>query len=258
MFTSIRIGGGVTVILLENDPSSTGLIVATIILLGVGIIPLMLVTIGLLRIVLAEDFEDKRIFHIITYAIRTLFFVGIVLIIAGGSLGGKYKDPSDVSIGLKLVKAGYILLAVILAILIAFQSYLWGHKRGLSGTSLTILKGTSAAIPFLIVRIAYAFLSVFDTNPKWNDLSGSIAAFFCMALLMELFVVAIYITVGLSIPQIRYNKREWEDARRRRFGRVEAGAGSAVEADRVEDHQPERGGIMGVKDKALKAWKERD
>jgi hypothetical protein len=50
LFCLVRIAGGVVTILLENDPSSVGLIMADVILLGVGVIPLMASTIGLIRI----------------------------------------------------------------------------------------------------------------------------------------------------------------------------------------------------------------
>ena len=50
-FSLIRFAGGIVVILLQNDPSSVGLIIATVILLGVGVVPLIVSTIGFLRII---------------------------------------------------------------------------------------------------------------------------------------------------------------------------------------------------------------
>lgn len=47
---TVRLAGGIVVILLENNPSSTGLIIATYILLGVGVIPLIISSLGLVRI----------------------------------------------------------------------------------------------------------------------------------------------------------------------------------------------------------------
>ena len=61
-------------------------------------------------------------------------------------------------------------------------------------------------MPFLVVRIAYAFLSVFDTDglqSKWDDLYGSVAAFVIMALIMEYIVVVIYLSVGIRIPPVK-------------------------------------------------------
>lgn len=64
-------------------------------------------------------------------------------------------------------------------------------------------------MPFLAVRIIYAFLSVFDAedlNSNWNDLHGSVAAFVIMALIMEYVVVIIYLGIGIRIPPVRGNK----------------------------------------------------
>jgi hypothetical protein len=50
------------------------------------------------------------------------------------------------------------------------------------------------------VRLTYAFLSVFrSSEPKWNSLSGSIASFVTMALLMEYIVVCIYLYTGFVV-----------------------------------------------------------
>ncbi|KAL1850068.1 hypothetical protein Plec18170_007165 [Paecilomyces lecythidis] len=135
-----------------------------------------------------------------------MFVAAIALLVAGSCLVGNYKSPSSVSHGLSLVKAGNIVLISILAALIVLQIYTWQQKKGVSRASMTIVKKTASAMPFLIVRIAYALLSVFSSNEKWNNLTGSIAAFVCMELLMEYVVVGIYIAVGMAIPPVGKNK----------------------------------------------------
>jgi hypothetical protein len=56
-------------------------------------------------------------------------------------------------------------------------------------------------MPFLIVHNVYSLISAFSNVPgsQWNPLYGSAAVLACMALLMEYFVVAIYIYIGLNI-----------------------------------------------------------
>lgn len=55
--------------------------------------------------------------------------------------------------------------------------------------------------PFIVVRINYLFLSVLHTSDlRWNALLGPIAPFLVMGLLMEYFVVCIYLSTGLMIP----------------------------------------------------------
>lgn len=56
-------------------------------------------------------------------------------------------------------------------------------------------------MPFFVIRLIYALLSVFSTSShKWSPLTGSIALFVVLALLMEYIVVYIYIFTGFSIP----------------------------------------------------------
>lgn len=57
-------------------------------------------------------------------AMRILFLLGIVLIIAGGVLEGQ-DQSSDVSTGLKLVKAGYIVILAFVLSLFLLLTFLW-------------------------------------------------------------------------------------------------------------------------------------
>jgi len=45
----VRLAGGITVIVLAQDPTSVGLIIAATILLGVGVPPLLIATMNLVR-----------------------------------------------------------------------------------------------------------------------------------------------------------------------------------------------------------------
>jgi hypothetical protein len=65
--------------------------------------------------------------------------------------------------------------------------------------SSKVLRGTSLAMPFSIVRLTYAFLSVYCSSETWNSLTGPVTAFILMGLLMEYCVVLIYLYTGFSI-----------------------------------------------------------
>ena len=56
-------------------------------------------------------------------------------------------------------------------------------------------------MPFLAVRNVYAIISAFGHGPnnRWDSVNGSAAIFACMVLLMEYFVVLIYLVVGLKV-----------------------------------------------------------
>jgi len=139
---------------------------------------------------------------------RLLFLAGLALLIAGSVLIGNYKNTDDVKTGLKLAKAGYIVIAVIIAIVFAFDVFFWSRSKSLSHTSRRVLIATTISIPFLIVRITYACLGVFQTGAKatrWSPLYGSIAALVVMHSMMEYIVVVIYISVGVLVAPIGKN-----------------------------------------------------
>lgn len=68
-------------------------------------------------------------------------------------------------------------------------------------------------MPFIIVRIAYMFLSVYHTSDeRWNILEGAIGPFVVMVLVMEYVVVGIYIATGFAIPVIGKTVERIEDS----------------------------------------------
>lgn len=148
------------------------------------------------------DFYTDTHLKRLIIVMRVIFFVGIVLLIAGSVLIGEYTIPSDVSTGAKLVKAGYIILAAILGWIAAIDLIFWWRYGELSDSSRKVALATTASIPFLAVRIVYACLSIFTGNPKWSPLTGSVVAFVVMHSVMEYVVACMYIAVGFILPSI--------------------------------------------------------
>jgi hypothetical protein len=164
----------------------------------------------------------------ISIAFRVVFIHDIGLLATGASLT---PNPAPYTTGQAFLKAGYVLLGCIVVFLIAFLAYLWslrdrverGYMRvcpcpiGSDSSAFVITKetyildikyliGATMALPFLVVRIVYAFLSIFDNDgrrpfyeSKWSYLAGSLAAYILMGLVMEYVVVCIYIFIGMMI-----------------------------------------------------------
>ncbi|KAJ5383761.1 hypothetical protein N7517_001672 [Penicillium concentricum] len=201
-FSLVRITAGILVIIAQNS-SSTGVMIASVIFLNAGMFPLIAATLGFIRIIVALEREMSRQIRQCLVVSRILFIVGIGLTVAGGALEGSDTN-SDVLIGIKLVKSGYIIVVVFVGCLLAMQVYFWTNRSSLSVTSRTILNATALATPFIAVRIVYLFLSVFEpTDLRWNDLSGPVTPFLTMGLLMEYSVVSIYLITGFMIPSWR-------------------------------------------------------
>jgi hypothetical protein len=88
-----------------------------------------------------------------------------------------------------------------------------------------VLKGMGLAVPFIVVRIAWLFLSIYHPDDKrWSNLSGDIGAFVVMAALMEYIVVCIYIGTGFMIPATKGVTRTGDQELEQN---VPAGEGSA-------------------------------
>lgn len=77
------------------------------------------------------------------------------------------------------------------------------------------------ALPFIVVRITYLFLSVVHPlDLRWNDLAGPIAPYLLMGLIMEYAVVCIYLATGFIIPRQRgKNNIEQKDTHVHEHGR---------------------------------------
>ncbi|CAG8273190.1 unnamed protein product [Penicillium salamii] len=201
-FSLVRITAGVLVIIAEKS-SSTGVMIAAVIFLNAGMIPLIAATLGFLRIIMALEQNTNRHIRQCLVLSRILFVVGIGLTVAGGALEGS-DTVSDALTGLKLVKTGYIIVVVFVGCLLAVQVYFWTQRSYLSATSKTVHNATALATPFIIVRISYLFLSVYQPSDlRWNDLNGPIAPFITMGLFMEYTVVCIYLVTGFVIASWR-------------------------------------------------------
>ncbi|KAF2672372.1 hypothetical protein BT63DRAFT_438181 [Microthyrium microscopicum] len=222
-FSIVRFTGGILLIEYVNHDSEAGWIIVASIFQGAGVVPLILVLVGLLRLIQALDFPKSSTMKMTIIGLRVLFFVGIILLVAGSVLLGHYQNPTDTQLGHKLAKAGYIVILLILAGEMLFASWMWLNSSQLRLDSKKLLKAMSISFPFLTVRLAYALLSVFDTNPKWSPLSGDIAPLVCMHSLMEYIVVLICVTTGYLIKPVRSNAED--DASHR------SGAGKTYRAE---------------------------
>jgi hypothetical protein len=65
---------------------------------------------------------------------KVTIVAGIPFLIVGGALVGNYESESGMATGAKLVQAGYIIFAAILAFIIASQAYVWRSKSKLTGS----------------------------------------------------------------------------------------------------------------------------
>jgi hypothetical protein len=87
---------------------------------------------------LAVDFETKRLFYYVIMMTKTTAVASIPVLIAGGALVGDFESENATIIGAKVVQAGYIVFAAILAIIIVLETYLWRSKSMLTARSMVV------------------------------------------------------------------------------------------------------------------------
>ncbi|KAF1736021.1 hypothetical protein CRV24_004955 [Beauveria bassiana] len=211
-FSLFRLAGGIVTIIAEKQPGNTGLWIAALILLNVGVVPLIVANLGLTRLIIQDNHASKPTYTHLAKALRLLFLLAILLL-AGGS--GTASVNAHLSRALTL--AGYVVFALELLLLTAtqlwwfFYFYSPPRHRGTAPAALLpssrrVLVATLAAFPLLAVRTAYGLLEVArqdEPGSAWNPLTGSALAFALMALLPEYVVLAGWVFVGYAIPARR-------------------------------------------------------
>ena len=127
--------------------------------------------------------------------------VGLILAIIGG-IDEASSNPSKMSTGLDLVRAGVIIFLVIFIILAIITLATFLRLRSVSAGDERILYALALSIPFILVRLIYSIIVDFAGNPQFNLITGDVVIQGCMASLMEYIVVILYLIAGLVAPHI--------------------------------------------------------
>ncbi|KAK5996843.1 hypothetical protein PT974_02188 [Cladobotryum mycophilum] len=204
-FSLMRLAGGPVIIALESNRGSLGLYIAAVILLNVGAIPLIIGTLGFIRIILMDNYSSNPRANKMASLIRAGTLVAICLLAAGGGVSSIGTESSQ-NLSRSLTLAGYIVLAAVLAILIGMALFFWRKRWTLLPSSQVILRGPLLASPFLIIRTIYGILEAAlqnDVHSNFNPVLGNAVAFALMALLPEYITLLIYLYSGFSVAPDR-------------------------------------------------------
>lgn len=125
----IRLAGGIVTIVFEKKPS-IGLFIAALVLLNVGAIPLLVATLGQIRIILIDNYSHNPHSTTIAQGIRLASVVAVALLVAGGAIVSDNEHTGRI---LSLV--GYIVFAVVLATLIAMELWFFRKQSELTASS---------------------------------------------------------------------------------------------------------------------------
>ncbi|MCJ1392954.1 hypothetical protein MMC18_005826 [Xylographa bjoerkii] len=128
--------------------------------------------------------------------------IAVILAIVGGIDESDNSDPSKVSSGITLVKAGVIIFMVTFLVFAIITLATFSRLRCILAGEERALYALALSIPFIFVRLIYSIIVDFADNPQFNLITGNVVIQGCMASLMEFIVVILYLCAGLVLPTI--------------------------------------------------------
>ncbi|KAL9564518.1 hypothetical protein ACKAV7_010970 [Fusarium commune] len=194
-FSLARLAGGILTILRQSDPTSIGLIIATTVLLNVGLIPLMISMVGFIRLIMKSSLDENKRAFLLLKIIRLAFIAAIALLCVAGAFSG-----SSIHISRHLTQAGYVTLAAVILLMTVELLHLYTQKHRIAPEKHIFIQLTLASIPTLVLRTVYGLLCAFtvdNVTTIWNSLVGSAVAFALMCLLAEYITLLIFLYLGI-------------------------------------------------------------
>ena len=119
-----------------------------------------------------------------------------------GIYGGT-KLISDESEAVTFLKAAAILFLLTLVLIVAVAGATWPFLPRMFEGETKVYLAVLAAIPFLAVRMIYSILADFENNSTFGILNGNAYVQLGMAIIEEMIVTIIFITVGILAPKMR-------------------------------------------------------
>ncbi|KAI0757365.1 hypothetical protein C8Q80DRAFT_1225239 [Daedaleopsis nitida] len=227
----VRIAGGITHILSENNPTNTTERVVYSIMESSGLSPLLLATLGFLGTVSQHSIDDTPVMTRGTRLVSLVGLVALILSIVGGVNLSSVKSQADLDHATLFRRVGASLFVVFYAGAVLLTCFCWSKSNIILKYRRQLLMGITATLPFLAVRVAYSVLSAVAPYPytfvdgqqvpvalddsalaKFSLTSSSWGIYLAMSVLMEYIAVVIYVVVGVITP---LSKDELE-----RYGRM--------------------------------------
>lgn len=205
VFSLARIIGASLQLATIADPTNLSLHIGAATLQNVGLTPLIMVQVSLVGRALgsirktAVPFVTEQRLRVV----QLVALVGMILSAVGGSDSsqsyastGVYTVSGTSQAGIGLVIAAYVLLVFSTLLVVSQLSQVeMGEKR------LVLAVGLS--LPFILVRLIYSAISVFAHNPAFNQLTGDINVQLGMAVIMEMIVVIIVESIGMTLQRMQ-------------------------------------------------------
>ncbi|MCJ1400452.1 hypothetical protein MMC11_003657 [Xylographa trunciseda] len=201
-FTCLRIISSACQLIDDSNPSKE-VKTAYIITSSIGISPLTLLSLGLLSRV--NDNTVPRLSAILFLCIPLSSMVGMILGIVGGVKQSQSSTPLVPTTSSKVAVANFALIflvvnVILVILLIRLANVKKGEKR--------LLFVVSVSMPFILLRVIYALISDFGSNPDFGALTGSTTIFCAMAVVPEMVVALISLTSGFTLRVIPKDEKD--------------------------------------------------
>src|SRR5271154_5371645 len=199
----VRIVGAATGIAANSDPSQ-GLIETSEIAYSIGLSPLFLAWLGVIKRV-NEGIHVHSVPPRLINLVHLPIVAGLILAITGGLKLFDTK-PASVNTGVTYTKIAIMLFLLTLIALAAITVFTFMRIRHVMDGEKRLVFACLAVIPFLLVRIIYSIIVDFDrSSTVFSFLSTRTAAVVVQAVMsvaMEFIVVLIFLTAGFVTPAI--------------------------------------------------------
>jgi hypothetical protein len=129
--------------------------------------------------------------------------VGLALGIVAGIKSIPTNDASEIASGGTYRKVAAVLLFLSAVINILLDLFLVARIRQAWEGDRIIIYCTTAAAPFLLVRVIYTMLVAFDHSPKFNYTSVDVYVQAFMQSLMEFIIFALYCAGGVLATSMK-------------------------------------------------------
>lgn len=197
----VRIVGASCELAAEQKPS-VGLYTAAAICNGIGLVPLLLVVMAVLK--RANDGMSTRIPVRVFQLSHLVIIIGLALTIAGSVEAIPTNSASEISSGRTLRKAGIILLLIAFIANAAITAFTLFRIRQAWAGDRKLVYAVALSLPFLLVRVIYSVCIAFATHSKtFNAQAPNVFVQAFMQVLMEFIIWTILLVGGLLSPSTK-------------------------------------------------------
>ncbi|KAI2819713.1 uridine kinase [Aspergillus niger] len=236
IFSGVRIAGAVMEILSETHPDNTTDLEWAIILQSVGLSPLLLSSLGLLKRVSDEicdhapstqgsrvtmvlqklssfssvaaklkGFYNKKETAIsgrskVVQLLHIPALIALILSIIGG-LDQYSSDTSEHSGGKTETRVGIILFLAIYIVLCILWSTTVKDLPRMAPSQKRIVGVVLIALPLIACRLLYSLVADFSHDRRFSLVDGNVTIRLCMAIIEEFLVVLMYTVLGVFTPR---------------------------------------------------------